>query len=235
MPVTFRPSLFMTIVTLLTMALCIKAGLWQYGKAETRRALQAQLEQSLKLMPAALPENVSDLELWRYRRVKFFGVYQPRYQILLDNQVENGVVGYHVLTPVQVQGSDRHVLVNRGWVAGSADRQVPVFDTTLQVQQFEGDIALPAAKYFTLETPPDESWQPVWQHLDLSRYAKAVPFAVQPFVVRLEAGADSGFVRNWPPPGNRITTHLGYAYQWFGFAATLLVIFIVLNLKRVKH
>jgi len=44
-----------------------------------------------------------------------------------------------------------------------------------------------------------------------------------------------GFVRNWPPPGERITMHLGYAYQWFGFALTLLVIYIVLNVKKVER
>jgi len=28
---------------------------------------------------------------------------------------------------------------------------------------------------------------------------------------------------------------LGYAYQWFGFALTLLVIYIVLNVKKVER
>ena len=70
---------------------------------------------------------------------------------------------------------------------------------------------------------------------DMARYAKSVPFAVQPFVVRLDANSNAGgFVRNWPPPGERVSMHLGYAYQWFGFALTLLVIFIVLNVKKVE-
>jgi len=236
MKVTFRPSLFMTVAMLITATLCLKAGLWQYGKAQAKKALQAQLELSLKQAPVALPQKIVDVERWRYRRVKFAGFYQPRYQILLDNQVENTVVGYHVLTPMQVEGG-AVVLVNRGWIQGSTDRRVPVIDTPSGKLEVEGDIVFPAAKFFTLEAPPSSnaSWQPVWQNLDMARYLKTVPFAVQPFVVRLDAQSKAGgFVRNWPPPGNNIAMHLGYAYQWFGFALTLLVIYIVLNVKKVE-
>jgi surfeit locus 1 family protein len=237
---TFRPSLFMTLLTLIVMVLCIKAGLWQYNKAALKQALQTQLSARLSEPPVALPDKIATLEDWRYRRVKFVGIYDARYQILLDNQVENTVAGYHVLTPMQVEGSQLYVLVNRGWIAKAAaqkgvQQQVPVVIVPQGRQQIEGDIGLPAAKFFSLEEPPatDGKWQPVWQHLDMARYAKSVPFAVQPFVVRLDAkSVAGGFVRNWPPPGERVSMHLGYAYQWFGFALTLLVIYIVLNLKK---
>lgn len=230
----------MTLLTLIVMALCIKAGLWQYNKAALKQALQTQLSAMLSEPPVTLPDKIAALEEWRYRRVKFAGAYDARYQVLLDNQVENTVAGYHVLTPMQVEGSQLYVLVNRGWIPKSVaqkgvQQQVPVVIDPQGRQQIEGDIALPAAKFFTLEESPatDGQWQPVWQHLDMTRYAKSVPFAVQPFVVRLDAkSAAGGFVRNWPPPGERVSMHLGYAYQWFGFALTLLVIYIVLNLKR---
>jgi surfeit locus 1 family protein len=134
------------------------------------------------------------------------------------------------------------VLVNRGWIKGSLDRKTPVVIAPQGRQEIEGDIALPAKKFFTLEAPPatDGKWQQVWQHLDMQRYIKSVsfavqPFTVQPFIVRLDAkSAAGGFVRNWPPPGDRVSMHLGYAYQWFGFALTLLVIYIVLNVKKVR-
>jgi len=227
----------MTLATLIVMGICIKLGFWQYNKAEAKTALQAQLEKSLKETPIALPQTIIDTETWRYRRVKFAGTYEPRYQLLLDNQVENTVVGYHVFTPVKLEGGDQYVLINRGWVAGSLDRKVPVITTPQGHQEFEGDIAFPPAKFFTLEPsqPTDGKWQQVWQNMDMRRYAESVPFAILPFVVRLDSSSEAGgFVRNWPLPGMRITTHLGYAYQWFGFALTLFVIYIVLNVKKVE-
>jgi hypothetical protein len=33
MKYTFRPNIWMTLATLAVMALCIKAGLWQFNKA----------------------------------------------------------------------------------------------------------------------------------------------------------------------------------------------------------
>jgi surfeit locus 1 family protein len=236
---TFRPSLLMTLFALVAIALCIKAGLWQYNKAQARQALQTQLSARLAEPPVALPETLADIEAWRYKRVKFFGVYDTRFQVLLDNQVENTKVGYHVFTPMQVEGSKLQVLVNRGWIIGNKDRSVPVIDTPLGRQEIEGDIGLPAKKFFTLEAQPAKdgkletiSQNQVLQHLDMARYAKSVPFAVQPFVVRLDAQSKAGgFTRNWPAPGDKVTMHLGYAYQWFGFALTLLVIYIVLNFK----
>ena len=239
MKYTFRPSVLMTLATIIVMALCIKAGLWQYNKAQVKLALQTQLnarltEPALALTDQLIADKIAASEDLRYLRVKFTGVYDTRYQVFLDNQVENTVAGYHVLTPMQVQGSKLYVLLNRGWIAG-VNRQLPTIKTPQGLQEIEGDIAIPAAKFFSLEVPPatNGQWQPVWQHLDMQRYAKSVPFGVQPFVVRLDAkNSSGGFIRNWPPPGENISMHLGYAYQWFGFALTLLVIYIVLNLKK---
>jgi surfeit locus 1 family protein len=242
MKYTFRPNVWMTLATLAVMALCIKAGMWQYNKAESKQALQTQQNARLTEPPVALPDKIANFEAWRYRRVKFTGVYDTRYQLLLDNQVENTVAGYHVLTPMQVEGSSQYVLVNRGWIPITDGRKPPVAIASQGRQEIEGDIVLPSKRFFTLEAPPasDGKWQAnsqnhVWQNLDMARYAKSVPFAVQPFVVRLNAKSNDGFVRNWPPPGERVSMHLGYAYQWFGFALTLLVIYIVLNVKKVRN
>ncbi len=238
----------MTLATALMLGVCIKLGLWQYNKADTRRNLQTQLTARLSDPAVALPTKIADLknetlETWRYKRVKFAGQFDTRYQLLLDNQVQNTVAGFHVLTPMQVEGSNTYVLVNRGWVPRTAANvgevpEPPTIETPQGKQQIEGDIGLPASKFFTMDTPPavDGVWQPVWQNLDMARYAKSVPFVVQPFVVRLDAKSNAGgFVRNWAPPGERVTMHLGYAYQWFGFALTLLVIYIVLNIKKVER
>ena len=242
MKYTFRPNIWMSLATAIMLGVCIKLGLWQYNKADTRRSLQAQQNMRLTEAAVALPAKIVALESWRYKRVKFTGIYDSKYQILLDNQVQNTVAGFHVLTPMQVKGSSAYVLVNRGWVARPAANvgdipKPPVIFTAQGSHYIEGDISVPASKFFTMDTPAvaNGKWQPVWQNLDMERYAKSVPFVVQPFVVRLDAKSNAGgFVRNWPPPGERVTMHLGYAYQWFGFALTLLVIYIVLNIKKVE-
>ncbi len=237
MKYTFKPSIFMTLATLLVMAICIKLGMWQYNKAEAKQALQTRLEAGMLLAPVDLPREIDNVETWRYRRVKFAGIYEPKYQILLDNQVDNNVVGYHVLTPIKLEDTNQYVLVDRGWIVGSLDRKVPMVSAPKGRQEIVGDIFIPLAKAFTLEAPAKYGkWQAVWQSVDLARYSKAVSADVRPFVVRLDAQSKAGgFSRTWPRPGEKVTMHLGYAYQWFGFALTLSVIFIVLNIKKVAE
>ena len=245
---SFQPKLWMTIATVLVMALCIKAGLWQYNKAESKKALQTQLNTRLNESAISLNDSVSDfynddIESLRFKRVKVSGTYDTRYQILLDNQVDNTVVGYHVITPMQIESTKEYVLVNRGWIAGNPNRTVPKIDTPMGIQAIEGDIALPSSSFFTLEDSASKQEKrkiedsAIWQHMDMQLYAKSVPFAILPFILRLDSksNAGGGFKRNWPLPAERVSMHLGYAYQWFGFALTLLVIFIVLNVKKVER
>lgn len=226
-----------TLAMLLAVLVCVRLGLWQQHKAEVKQALQTQLDQRLREAPVALPEKIADLEIWRYRRVKIRGSYEPRYQILLDNQVEQDIAGYHVITPLLLENGVR-VLVNRGWVAAPSDHGiVPQVVTPSGVQEVEGTVWLPTDKFFALAAiPASGQWQQVWQNMDMKRYAQAVPFAVQQFVIRLDAESRAGgFVRNWPRPAERIEMHVGYAYQWFGFALAFVVIYLVVNIRKEKR
>lgn len=223
-----------TLATIVLVILFIRLGLWQQHKAEAKQALQTQLDQRLQQTPVALRGPITDVDAWRYRRVQIRGHYQPRYQILLDNQVHQQSAGYHVITPLRTEGSEAYILVDRGWIPAPADHStLPTVATPAATQVVTGYLWLPPDKFFMLGDPPREGWQPVWQNLDMPRYARSVPFAVQPLVVRLDPHSDAaGFVRDWPRPAERMEMHLGYAYQWYGFAATLLVIYLVLSFRK---
>jgi surfeit locus 1 family protein len=233
----FKPKFGMTFATLIVMALCIRLGFWQYNKAQSKILAQQQIDQGLKQAPVKLPSIINDKDEWRYKRVSFKGVYKPEYQMILDNRVHNGKAGYHVITPVKIDGDSHYVLVNRGWIIGAPDRQLPFIATPEDEFEFVGDVEFPLDKVFTLEAdiPKDAMWQPLWQHIDMNRYQSMVPFGVKPYIIRLSPNSTAdGFVREWPVPKNRITVHLGYAYQWFGFAFTLFVIYIALNIKKLS-
>ncbi|MFT6067149.1 MAG: surfeit locus 1 family protein [Methylophilaceae bacterium] len=233
----FKPKLFMTIATLLVMTLCIRLGFWQYDKAQERIVAQGQIDQGLEKPPVQLSAGISDNSQWRYKRVTFKGTYMPEYEILLDNRVHNTKAGYQIVTPVKVVGEEAYVMVNRGWIEGNLNREAPVYETPTGEYTFVGDLFFPLDKVFTLEVEHSANvpWLSLWQHINMPRYQSLVPFKVKPYMVRLApSNAAGGFVREWPVPKNRITLHLGYAYQWFGFAFTFFVIYIVLNLKQLK-
>ena len=236
----FRPTWLGTAITLVCIPVFISLGQWQYQKAEVKQTFQSQLDGYRHETPVQLPQKVDEPEAWRYRQVMVTGVYEPRYQILLDNQVENGRVGYHVITPAKIVGTDQYVLVDRGWIPAEANHSdIPSVSTPADEQKIVGHVWVPSTKYYSLEKPEDRlgsGWQTLWQNMDMKRYAAAVPFPVSPLVIRLdpESGA-GGFSRNWPAPAERIETHIGYAYQWFGFAVAAFIIYIVVSFRKSER
>lgn len=231
----FHPRILPTLATILCCVLFIRLGLWQLHKAEAKQALQAQFDRHLADVPVALPFTIDHLESWRYRHVSISGEYDTRYQILLDNQVENETAGYHVITPMRLEGSEQRILVDRGWIPAPAEHSViPRIETPSGTQHITGSVWLPSTKIFTLQAP-QTAWQTVWQNMDMERYMHSAPFKTLPLVIRLDANSPAGgFVRNWPRPAERVETNLSYAYQWFGFAVALVVIYLLVNLKKVE-
>jgi len=234
----FKPSLLATMLTLLLLALFIKLGYWQWDKAEQKRALQNTFDSRLQQAPVALPQRVDDVEAWRYRRIRVIGQYDTDHQILLDNQMHGDVAGYHVITPLKSAQSDAYVLVDRGWVSMGDRSQLPQIITPAGTVEAVGFAWVPSRKFYELQAPPavGGQWQLLWQNMDMERYAKAAPFRVLPFVVQLDADSGAGgYVREWTRPAERIEMHVGYAYQWFGFAAALVLIYLVVNLKKAEN
>lgn len=232
----FRPTWLGTLIMVLAIPVFIKLGLWQHHKAEQKQALQAQYEKYEHAAAVPMPIDMDDPVSWRYRRVQLSGVYDASHQILLDNQVYGDQAGYHVLTPLLVDGN-RLVLVNRGWIAGSADHKLqPKAEVPTGTQTITGQVWLPPSKFYSLETAASvtgqQSWSVVWQNLDMVRYAAAVNQPLVPVVVRLDQQMPGGYVRDWPRPAERVGTHIGYAYQWFGFAIATLFIYLFVSFRK---
>ncbi len=238
-PYRFRPRLIPTVATLLLLPLLINLGLWQAHKAEQKQTLQDIYDRRERESPLLIGAQALDAQAFRYSRVSARGRYDPAYQILLDNQMNGERAGYHVITPLQVEGHAMRVLVNRGWVPVGADRRVlPPIDTPAGVVEVRGYAVVPSGKFFELEKPKEvrNQWQTVWQNLDMQRYRNAVPFPLQPVVIRLDANnAAGGYVREWPRPDSRIEVHRGYALQWFGMAAVLAVFYLATTIKKTVN
>jgi len=234
----FRPSWLGLAILIICVPLFIKLGLWQYSKAQMKQDIQTKYDASLDSSASSLPETLGNLDSWRYKKVKVIGHYETQYQILLDNQVENDQVGFHVVTPFKIAGRNDYVLINRGWVAGgNTHNETPKIETPGGQVEVMGLAWVPSKKIFTLETDAQKNtWNQIWQNMDMDRYQKSVPIHVLPLVIKMDAKSNAGgFVRNWQLPASRIATNIGYAYQWFGFAAASILIFLYTSIKKVSN
>jgi surfeit locus 1 family protein len=234
----FQPKLIPTLATLVLLPIMISLGMWQSDKAAQKQAKLEQFEQREKDAPISISAAPVDIDTLRYRRVVVRGYYEPEFQMLLDNQIYKGQAGYHVITPLHIAGSDMRILVNRGWVPVGEDRNVlPVIESIKGEIEVTGYIQDFAGRYLEL-APSDvvqESWQKVWQNLDISRYKKLAKFPIQPAILLLDPSSSSGgFVREWPKPDFRIDVNRGYAIQWYLMSIALLVIYLVTNFKKIS-
>jgi surfeit locus 1 family protein len=234
----FRPALVPTLVTLLLLPSFIALGFWQLRRADEKRALQAEYDLRSNGAPVTIGPRLEDREDLRFYRVVATGYYEADHQILLDNRVQNGQVGYYVITPLRVVGGDVRLLVNRGWVPIGFDRaHLPEVAPPSGVQRVTGVATVPAERRFQLGTPPPigRRWPTVWEYMDMARYAHAAPFPIQPVVVLLDpASAAGGYEREWARLDAGIAMHKGYAFQWFSFAVVLLTIYLFVNLKKTE-
>lgn len=219
------------MATVLAVVVFVLAGNWQHRRMSDKEALRAQLDVASAAAPVPLPQGVSDWTPWRYRTVALAGHYDAQRQVLIDNRVDAGQVGYHVVTPFMLDDG-RAVLVDRGFVAGGARRDVlPDVAVPAGAQTVRGRIALPE-RYIELGSM--QAGGRLWQNLDPARFAAATGVAVLPVVVEQDAhdAPGDGLRRQWPAPDLGIDRHRIYMVQWYLFAALASGLWLFFTFRR---
>ncbi len=226
------------MATVVLLPVLVALGMWQLDRARIKLELAERMEQRALAAHQPISPALVHAPSVEYLTGTARGQYDTTHQLLLDNRVLGGRPGYHVVTPLRIAGGETRLLVNRGWIPWGDDRsKAPAFATPSAQVEVSGELYIPTAGGFRLgEDPPLANGRPtLWQRLDVERFAEQVPYPVQPVVMKLSPQADAGgFVREWAPPRDGwIDRHRGYAFQWFALAATLLVVFVVVNLRRI--
>jgi surfeit locus 1 family protein len=227
----FKPSLWPTLAAIAGIALTLALGNWQLDRGNDKAALAERIKSASRDALIALPAAEIKADDVAWRRVEVRGRFEPKYGVFIDNRVLHGVVGYHVVMPLRIGDSERYVLVNRGWVAGTASRStLPRIATPTDTVLVVGLATVPSKRFLELSSKVAEG--NVWQNLVLERYRAAVPISIQPVVIQQENDFDDGLKREWTPPDLGINTHYGYAFQWFALAAAILIFYLVTHVRK---
>lgn len=235
-PWLFAPSLSMAFVTALGVGFFILLGSWQLQRAELKRDIEnrylSQLQQPYQyviLDDQANPE-------FSFRKVRYRGYYHPEVLILLDNQVYQGQAGYHVLVPFVIGPGSKAVLVNRGWVAGGFDRAVlPDIRPPQQADEVMGILTIPSTGGFRMgEVEITDAWPQRVPYLDLQKFQQGLAFDLYPYVIWLAPETEDYYVRDWKPVWSAPEKSEAYAVQWYSFAVIALILFIVLNTRKLE-
>ncbi len=227
----FRPHLGWTLAAAAGIALTLALGQWQVGRAQYKEALQSRYELLGQQPVIGIGSGTADRDGLLLRRVEVRGTFEPKYTVFVDNRIYKHQPGFHVATPLRIAGSDRYVLVNRGWIAGPRDRSLPEVPTPTGEQVVQGIAVAWSERYLELSTKVAEG--NIWQNLVYERYRQATKLELQPVVVQQTGPAEDGLVREWNRPDLGRNTHLAYAFQWYALSLAIFVYYLVTHVKRI--
>ena len=232
----FRFRAIPFVATVLLVALGISLGQWQDRRADQKLALQAKLSErsaGAPLVVGARPLAASDVE---YRKVSVAGQFVESWPMFLNNRPQDGKVGFYLVMPFRIAGSDMHILVARGWVPryNAEHDRLPEFYTPRGVVIVTGTAKASLGKVMQLGQPAPVKERAILQNLEPADFAAASGKTVQPFFIEQSEPADASdkLARNWPAPALGVEKHQGYAFQWYALALMALLFFVFTGFRR---
>jgi surfeit locus 1 family protein len=223
--------LFTTILVFAGTAVCIRLGIWQLDRLEQRRAFNAQVESMRVAKSLDLNSEIpAGIDLMEWRKVTVTGEYDFENQVALRNRIHGDQYGYDLITPLRFGGGA--VLVDRGWIP--ADGNVSSGDWRRYDEP--GPVTVTGQLRLGQEKPafggaPDPEIMPgqprldFWNNFNVIRISAQMPYPVLNVFIQPDAGEldESPPIPSQPVLELTEGPHLGYAFQWFSFAAILFI------------
>jgi surfeit locus 1 family protein len=234
-----RGSLLAAFTVIVFVSVFAAAGFWQLQRAHYKEQLQSRVEAAMGQATIELPGTKVRAEDVEFRSIHVRGEWLADRTIFIDNKIQDGVVGYQVITPLRITPGNLQVLVNRGWVTAPPLRsELPNVATLGGVMDVSGIARSPTSRFLELSTQSGDVQQGrVWQNLTIARFEAWSGLALQPVVIYQQNPGDDGLQRVPVAPeasGLNADRHRGYALTWFGLALVTLLLAIAATLKSKK-
>lgn len=227
---TFRPTLWATLVSLAVLAVLIGLGSWQLDRRVWKQQVLEARAQRINAPAIAMTDTATgaDPGVLEYRPIRLQGRFAGARWLKLLSRTRDGRAGFHVIAPLAADGGVT-VLVDRGWVpVDGAITSAPTGPVGIEgyLRKFETPGRF---------TPDNEAGTNAWFYLDRDQMASALELkTVAPFYVQQAPGAvAAGLYPAGAVPNMALRNpHLQYALTWYSLAVVLLVIYVVFHIRR---
>ncbi len=226
-------------VALLGMGVPFSLGLWQLERAAEKTALQAAKTQQAN--KAALDGRTLGTALDEpqragliHRRMVLLGHWLPQYTVFLENRQMNAKPGFFVLMPLQIEGTNGLILVQRGWAQRSfTDRAaLPAIQTPEGQVEIEGHLAPWPSRLYDFGGVEQG---PIRQNLDLHAFRKETGLGLLDVSFLQSGPASEGLLREWPVVVSGVEKHHGYAFQWFGLSGLIALLYVWFQIVQPRR
>lgn len=190
----FRFSPRTTVICLILAGLCVRMSLWQANRHTQKIASIKTLEERLK-QPAQPITDYSedpstDWDLLTHRRLTLTCSYDYDHEMILRNRRFEEKPGAFVITPCHIKGSDKTVLVNRGFVsyAFMERDQRPRLNRPTEAS-FIGLVKENMQRKMFSPSDPDAGaglpWVDAWLRVSTEKIQKQLPYAILPIYLEI--------------------------------------------------
>ena len=204
-------------------------GVWQIERAAHKEGLLQAFNSEQESPPIRLTSQSPD-----WSRVFVDGIFDSSRQILIDNQIHKGKVGYKIFTPFRFD-DNKIVLVDRGWIAqGKSRSDLPQLNVLEKKSRIIGTVTSPVQGVLAGSELLTNEWPRVSQSKAVEVIASAFKEPILDIVLVLDPGSSqiTEFIQIKPFAITPVK-HYGYAMQWFTMSIVLLGMFLY-ALKREK-
>lgn len=224
-------GLVAVILVVVVAAVCIRLGFWQLDRLQQRRAsneaiASAMARPALLLDSATVDDILENPEGFLFRIASVRGSFDHERDIVLRGRAHQGRPGVHLVSVLRLDGVDATILVNRGWLpapdAASADPRPYAVDGIIEITGILQ--AVPTVEEPQGPVPVDlgDTVVTSYRRLDHATIARSIDDgSVLPRLYLQELPSATASTPPIPVPAPELDEgpHLGYAIQWFSFAA----------------
>ncbi|MEB0139031.1 MULTISPECIES: SURF1 family protein [unclassified Undibacterium] len=231
-----RFKLIPLLVSIALVVLGISLAQWQTRRALEKEQIAAAIVERSRLPAVDLASvEVASLPLWS--KVSLRGEFVSNWPLYLDNRPMQGKAGLIVLMPFKLAGSQRSIVVARGWQARN-----------LQDRMQTGSLLTPSGVVTItgiLRARPDRVLQlgqaaalvpgALLQNLDIADLASHSGLELAALIVEQHSSLPDQLQRDWPVPAAGADKHRAYAFQWYALALMACLFFIFTGIRRGKN
>ena len=238
-----RPSWVLLHVTVVaTIVLMINLGLWQFDRYHERLDFNEIVSARIEAQPQDLNELLLEIETGtkttneaEWLNVFASGEYLDEQTVNAVNRSQGGFSGVDPLTPMRIAGGNQLVLVNRGFIAQSAQNQESA-PTPVGTVEILGRVRVSEVrKTGGLSDPSDGVLKEVI-NIDLNRLGQQIQdLNTEIFIEVLKSNpADSMLLVPIADPILSSGSHLSYTAQWFIFSVFVAAGWVVVVRRKLK-
>jgi len=238
-----RPSWVLLHVTVVaTIVLMINLGLWQFDRYQERLDFNEIVSARIEAQPQDLNELLLEIETGtkttneaEWLNVFASGEYLDEQTVNAVNRSQGGFSGVDPLTPMRIAGGNQLVLVNRGFIAQSAQNQESAPAPVGTVEIVSRVRVSEVRKTGGLSDPTDGVLKEVI-NIDLNRLGQQIQdLNTEIFIEVLKSNpADSMLLVPIADPILSSGSHLSYTAQWFIFSVFVAAGWVVVVRRKLK-